>query len=70
MAPVRAVSVLSKPMGRAPWAVEVPRVRVTFRNRALTRVTVLDMNGMRTAELPLTDSGFDFPAGAMYAVVE
>jgi len=56
--------------GHAPWAVEVPKVRITLGNSALTRATVLDMNGMRTSELALTDGSFDFPTGAMYVVVE
>ena len=67
-APVKGKTVVN--YGRAPWMVESAKVRLTFRNRALKRGTVLDMNGMPRGEIPLNAGSFAFPSDAMYVVVQ
>jgi hypothetical protein len=56
--------------GQAPWAVEVPEVRVTVRNPQLTRATVLDMNGMPAGNAGFADGTLTFPPNAMYVVLQ
>ncbi len=66
--PVQGRRVLN--YGKAPWMVEAAKVKVTLRNRALKRATVLDMNGMPRGRVAFSNGSFAFPADAMYVVVE
>lgn len=56
--------------GRAPWAVESPKIKITLRNRNLANVHVLDANGMQTAVKPLINGTFEFPENALYVIVD
>lgn len=56
--------------GRAPWAVELPKMRITLRNRGFTRARRLDANGLPIGNVPMNNGTFDFPAGSLYVVVE
>ncbi|MCK5806532.1 MAG: hypothetical protein KAI66_27125 [Lentisphaeria bacterium] len=56
--------------GRAPWTVVSPRIRIHLRNARLTRAIVLDMNGMPVDTIRLREGVFDFPADAMYVVLQ
>jgi hypothetical protein len=60
--------------GRNPWQVKDVIGTVTVKNRALTRVVVLDPNGMPIRTLPVVRHGGEatvkLPANAMYLVLE
>ncbi|MES2888623.1 MAG: hypothetical protein V4739_11500 [Pseudomonadota bacterium] len=60
--------------GHAPWQVVKGQLQVSINNPALSRATVLDMNGMPTVSLPLQRSSaqvsFRFPDNAMYVVLQ
>jgi len=56
--------------GRAPWAVETPKLQITLRNQSLTRARALDMNGLPIADVVIKDGAFVFPDGTMYVVAE
>lgn len=71
-ASVNGAQILS--IGRAPWQVVKGQLQVSINNPGLTRATVLDMNGMPTASVPLQRSSaqvsFRFPDSAMYVVLQ
>ncbi len=56
--------------GRAPWAVETPKLQVTLRNRGLTRARALDANGLPVADVAIQNGTFAFPSGTLYVIVE
>lgn len=60
--------------GRAPWRVVSANARITVKNAALTRATVLDMNGNSagSAAVRRVAGGLEltFPRNAMYVVLE
>lgn len=60
-------------VGHAPWQVVKGQLQVSVNNPSLTRATVLDMNGMPVASVPLQRSSaqvsFRFPDNAMYVVL-
>jgi hypothetical protein len=62
-----------KSYGGAPWRVVSADLSVAIRNPGLSSATVLDMNGMPLATLPLERSSaqvaFRFPGAAMYVVL-
>jgi hypothetical protein len=62
-----------KSFGTAPWQVIKAQLEVTVNNPALTRATVLDMNGMALQAVPLAKAHgqvrFNFPPSAMYVVL-
>lgn len=62
-----------KDFGRAPWQVEAAQLLVRLNNPGLREATVLDMNGMAVATVPLRKHAqgveFDFPPQAMYVLL-
>ncbi len=60
--------------GQAPWQVIKGQLQVSINNPALSRASVLDMNGMVIDTLPLqrsaTQVSFRFPDSAMYVVLQ
>lgn len=66
-APVMGKRVLC--YGSAPWQMQQARVAISIRNPHLTTVSVLDINGVPTANLPLDHGRFDFPDGAMSVIL-
>lgn len=59
--------------GSAPWRVANTRVSLSVRGAALTRATLLDVNGYPAGEVPVTREGdavrLELPANAMYVVL-
>jgi hypothetical protein len=61
--------------GRPPWRVGNTDVTLTIGNAALTRATLLDVNGYRKAAVPAQQAAdgtlsVELPPNAMYAVLE
>ena len=60
--------------GKAPWQVIKADLVVSIKNTGLKKASVLDMNGNRIADVPLTKAPgavkFTFPSTAMYVVLE
>ena len=57
-------------VGTSPWRVEKARGQIAVRNPAITKATVLDVNGMPVADLPITKDGgvvkLALPENALY----
>jgi len=56
--------------GKAPWAVEKPKMQIKVNNNKITIAVVLDMNGMQKSEIPLKKGKFTFPEDAIYVVLK
>lgn len=61
-------------LGQPPWMVQDAMVKLTVRNKNVTKLTALDMSGYASREVPMEkiDGGveFEFPNRAMYAVLQ
>ena len=60
--------------GRAPWQIVNADLSIAIRNPGLTKVYVLDANGMKLRNVELQSraigKSFTFPANALYVVLQ